>query len=241
MKFTPNLVVGVVLTLVGGVLVLDRLGLVEFQQALRLWPVMLVLFGISVIVDALRDDPDAATARYRRPIVGPGFVLVLVVVTVLVTRADQQRFVASGAPADPEMSLVAVMGRDDRVVLSPAFRKAQMTTVMGRTQLDLRRATLATDGEATVDVFGLMGGVEVYVPADWVVDIRAVAVMGASKDERRSADRRRREAGSEVPASPPAAAPPASAGLPDADAASPAPPRLVIRGTVLMGALVIKS
>lgn len=235
MKFTPNLVVGIVITLVGTVLLLDRLELLEMRQILHLWPVLLTLFGLSVIVQAWKGGTNGASASAGRPIVGPGFVLFLVVVTVFAVRADGQRFTRRGAPADTDISLVGIMGHDDRVSLSPAFRGARMTTVMGRTRLDLRKAALGPDGEATIDVFGMMGAVEVFVPEGWTVDVQAHAIMGGVEDKRNQSQTRVSQT--------------ADADQPDVErpsekASTASPPtaaRVVIRGLVLMGALVIRS
>jgi hypothetical protein len=235
MKFTPNLVVGIAITIVGIVLLLDRVELLAIRQVLHLWPVLLTLFGLSIVVQALKGERHGSTDAAGRPIVGPGLVLFLVIVSVIAVRTDGRRFSPSGTATDTDISVVGIMGRDDRVSLSPGFRGAQMTTVMGRTRLDLRQATLAPDGEAIIDVFGMMGTVEVIVPAAWTVDVQAHAIMGGTEDRRRP--RQGQEPASVAPGVAPGdlPAPPASGASP------PAATRLVIRGLVLMGALVIRS
>jgi hypothetical protein len=270
MKFTPNLVIGVVITLIGGVLILDRLDVVAVGQALRLWPVLLTVFGLSVIVQALRNDEDGQSAAGGgRPIVSPGLVLFIAVVSVLAWRTEGRSFMRRGEPVDAQQSLVGIMGRDDRIVLSSAFTGAEMTSVMGRTRLDLRKATPISDGTAVVDVFGLMGAVEIVVPAHWVIDSQAWAVMGGVDDKRRqqaraperdddAADERRdqsstaSDARSQTIDGTAGTVPPqgrdissqsvggSTTAAPDSLAA-PTPPRLVIRGMVVMGALVIRS
>lgn len=261
MKFTPNLVIGLVITLIGVILMLDRLGMLEISQALRLWPVMVTLFGVSIIVQAMRAETSTGNPAGGRPIVGPGFVLFLVVVSVLAWRTEGRSFVRRGDPADAQMSLVGIMGRDDRVSLSNAFSGAEMTTVMGRTRLDLRKATLKTDGEVVVDIFGMMGAVEVIVPETWTVDAQAWAVMGGVEDRRKQPARPKsgddigdsrgesavtpldgaasKTIGSTgVTRNPPASATLGATTTPSVPATQP---RLVIRGMVLMGALVIRS
>lgn len=266
MSFTPNLVVGLVITLLGAVLLLDKMALVEPRAILQYWPVLLTLFGVSVIVQALRGNTSGDVDGRGRPIVAPGFVLMLIVIWLVGTNASDRRLRGSGAPDDPELTLLAVMGKDERASTSSAFRGAQMTSVMGRTRLDLRQATVADGGEATVEVFGVMGATEVFVPEGWVVDVRATAVMGGVRDrrglaagnddddgDRRTRRERRRAARdgtttSAAPASPsPAPQPtetPATAMSPS-DAAVPltptSAPRLVLKGVIVAGALIIRS
>jgi predicted membrane protein len=52
---------------------------------------------------------------------------------------------------------------------------------MGGIQIDFRQA--AINGEGVIDLFVLMGGVEIKVPPDWVVSNQAIAVMGGAVDK----------------------------------------------------------
>ena len=93
-----------------------------------------------------------------------------------------------------------------------------VTNVMGRSELDLRAATMAPGAEATGEVFSMMGPVIVRVPPGWVVDTGGLpAAMGAVNDDRCPVSDK------------------------DAVASTGPPPRLVLRGLVLMGRLVIAS
>lgn len=269
MKFTPNLVVGGVITLLGASLLLDQLGAFDARSLLRFWPVLLMIFGVSIVVQALSGDGNGTPGPGRRPIVGPAFVLFFVIVWLVSSNASDRRFVATGASGDPEMTLVGIMGRDDRTSVSTAFRGAQMTSVMGQTRLDLRQATIAQDVGATIEVFGLMGAVEVIVPEAWTLDVQTTAIMGGVRDRRgdagdndddgddsRRTRRERRRAArehavvrgpgeSQSPASPsPTETAPAVIEPPASPTPSPAVPstaRLVLRGTVMMGGLIIRS
>ena len=76
------------------------------------------------------------------------------------------------------------MGRSDHVSRATTFRGADMTNVMGRTDLDLRDATLAPGDSASVQVFSMMGAVMLRVPSTWTVDTGAISAMGGVRDER---------------------------------------------------------
>jgi hypothetical protein len=52
---------------------------------------------------------------------------------------------------------------------------------MGGIEADLRPASTA-GGTAVIEVFVLMGGIEITVPPDWAVVNRAVVVMGGVND-----------------------------------------------------------
>jgi predicted membrane protein len=250
--FAPNAVVGLGLALMGVALLLDRAGILDAGQMLTYWPVLLILFGAAVMWQAIQGSDAAANGKRPRPIIGPGLVLILVIGSILGSQAwerrdrFEQRVSSEDAP-----SLFSVMGKTHSVSHSRNFKGGDVTSVMGGARLDLRDAMMAPGEEATVDVFGVMGEVEILVPEGWVVDVRVQPVMGGVKDSRpfqRSfdeVDRAERDADIGTPASP--GAPPAAADAKETATPVEAPgdgrpaPRLVVRGFVMMAALKIRS
>ena len=69
-----------------------------------------------------------------------------------------------------------------RRVTSPLFKRADFTVVMGGVEVDLRSASIA-GGEAVIDLFVVMGPVEILVPPDWTVVNQLVAVMSGVDDK----------------------------------------------------------
>jgi len=122
---------------------------------------------------------------------------------------------------------------DQRVSSATRFRGGDMTTVMGGCTLDLRPALLARGEEATLEVFALMGGLTLRVPEGWTVDVRAVPILGGVRDQRAGFGGRRQLKDGEVEANDA----PAAQGGPAEGAA----PRLVLRGFIMMGGLIIRS
>jgi hypothetical protein len=123
----------------------------------------------------------------------------------------------SGANADNTMAVFAVLGGVKRVSAAERFRGGEITTIMGGAHLDLRQAIIPPGEEAVLDIFALMGGCEIVVPPSWAVTTPLVPVMGGVDDKR---------------------LPP----LPGAtDGIVGKPPRLVLRGLLMMGGVEIKS
>jgi hypothetical protein len=54
---------------------------------------------------------------------------------------------------------------------------------MGGLEIDLRDASIK--GEAIIDIFALMGGVEMRVPEDWLIIIDGFPFMGGFEDKTR--------------------------------------------------------
>ena len=105
------------------------------------------------------------------------------------------------------------MGRAEHVSRATAFEGANVTNVMGRSELDLTQAILAPGATADVSVFSAMGSVVLRVPPTWTVDTGAVTALGKIADDRGT--------------------------LPKAEAEAVPAPRLVLRGLVLFGRVTI--
>jgi hypothetical protein len=120
--------------------------------------------------------------------------------------------------ADGGIRLYAVMGGSHGVNHASKFTGGEMTSLMGGSELDLRQATNAAGEDAAVEINVLMGGAVIRVPPGWKVVTDTLAVLGGVNDQRR--DR-------------------ATASGSAADSARP--PRLVLRGNVVMGGVVIKN
>jgi hypothetical protein len=46
------------------------------------------------------------------------------------------------------------------------------------------REAIPVAGQAVIDVFAVMGGLEIRVPNSWVIEVRATPVLGAIRDTR---------------------------------------------------------
>jgi predicted membrane protein len=73
--------------------------------------------------------------------------------------------------------LAAIFGGKELQSRATALRSASALAVMGGVEIDLRDAALDPGG-ATLDVTTILGGVDVTLPAGWVVDLRTRGIMG---------------------------------------------------------------
>ena len=132
----------------------------------------------------------------------------------------------SGAPAGTISSItdrsssngvhvVSVFGRGEHVSRATPFEGADVVNLFGRSEIDLRDATLAPGERRQLQVFSSFGAVVVRVPPTWVVDSGAVSAFGGINDDRSR--------------------------VPEADASTGPAPRLELRGVVLFGRMTIRS
>jgi Domain of unknown function (DUF5668) len=227
---TPQLVLGVFLLLVGVMLTLDRLNILDADLGLRFWPLLLVAVGGKLLAD--RSDPKSRFWGTVWVFVGlwlllnslglvrVGFwdlfwpVLIIFLGVSIIRQAYYRGQSTLKGTSSGGAHLAAILGESKRTVTDNPFEGGELTAFMGGCVLDLRQAVLPPGASATIDVFAMMAGHEVFVPNGWVVESRIVPIMGGVDDKR----------------------------LPSGDnTAVEGRPRLIMRGLVIMGGLVIKS
>ena len=93
---------------------------------------------------------------------------------------------SAGDPRDPSavLKVDVFMASVSRKVASQAFRGGEVVAVMGGGDIDLRSARMA--GEvARLEINLVMGGINLFVPDDWVVEYQGTPIMGGVEDTSR--------------------------------------------------------
>ena len=114
---------------------------------------------------------------------------------------------------DPEagsrnLTVSTVLGGVNRKIASNEFTGGTVSAFLGGVNLDFRDVEMKGN-EATLDIFAVMGGIDLLVPPDWIVESRVTPMLGGYEDKTR----------------------------PPKDAAR----RLILRGTVALGGLEVRS
>ncbi|WP_338844559.1 DUF5668 domain-containing protein [Massilia sp. W12] len=146
---------GAALIAVGAVLTMNRLGWLSFSWKI-IWPLMFMLGGLALIVRAVTDNADK-----------PGHT--------------PDGVAAQGGNDGSYVRASVLMGGIERRLNTPDFKGGRISAVMGGCELDLRLCDL--QGEATLDVQAVMGGVEIKVPMDWAVEMRGTPILGGFEDK----------------------------------------------------------
>ena len=202
-RVAPQLRVGLAAMLLGLLLVLENFGVVEARRLVRYWPLLLIGLGLVRLLKSLRSG--AGPSGHVLLAIGTGLLLVnlglvrvsQVLAVLLLATGAVMAWRAYNAPRRaPELALEpgqrlalsSLMSYVSRSNSSPDFRGGQTSAVAGYCEIDLRGARIQ-GGEAVLEIFAFWGGIEIKVPADWVVEARGTAVLGAFEDSsRRPAD-----------------------------------------------------
>jgi len=125
-------------------------------------------------------------------LIGPA-ILIWIGLTFL-TRSSRPRHVRFRQPRafGPEpftdssnfVHATVILGGFNRKCPSQQFRGGDLTAIMGGGKLDLRDAHIE-ENEAVLDIFTLMGGIEIQVPRDWIVEQRFTPILGGFEDRTR--------------------------------------------------------
>jgi hypothetical protein len=219
-------------------LVLGEGGWVSLEES---WPLIVIAFGLIVAlnggtrrrwhmpqppqppggpVDPTELRRGRRRHRHDRSLSPLAIVGTWIAIVVALQVSGVRSF--SEANASDRVRLVSVMARSEHISQATAFQGADISNVMGRSELDLHKATMAPGAIATVRVFSAMGAVVLRVPPTWTVDAGSVTALGGVRDDRGSVRDDR------------------DSPLERDDTAGPTP-RLVLRGLVMFGRLTITS
>lgn len=78
----------------------------------------------------------------------------------------------------------AILGGREHHNAIESFVGGEANAFLGGVQLDLRGSTM-TEATAVVEVFVMMGGIELFIPSDWVIINEVDVVMGGIEDRTR--------------------------------------------------------
>ena len=192
----------------------------------RTWPLLVVAIGVSMMFQAVTPAIDHADfpSRLRARQSGAPWILLAILLGAALSSGVGRNTYSRNTYEEGVLHVFSVIGRSTSHLSETTLTRGEVVTIMGGSVIDLRDLTIAPGETVTLDVFTLMGGSAISVPYGWIVDIQAVPVLGGIRDRRIPGDSEQDgavEPGSAVPAGP--------------------APHLVVRGTVIMGGLTIRS
>lgn len=181
---------GVGVVAVGVLALLDSLELINFSAIWSTWwPVLLLTAGVLMFISDRKNVWWAGIFA----VAGLGLLLdnlnavsfnvfslfwpaVIIAIGVSLLRQGRGPVVTSG-----DDNYFALMSGTETRNKNKDYKGGKVTAIMGGINIDLRDAAIKKS--ATLEVFALMGGVEVRVPQGWVVRSQAIAFLGGIENK----------------------------------------------------------
>jgi len=194
-----RLVFGLVIVTFGVIFLLDEMGILNASTVLRYWPVVPLGYGLMRLTGLWCRQHLVSGAIFT--MIGSWFLLraldvlpfglhdfwpiLLIGVGASLVMGGLGRVRGGGAAQSAStLNAFAFWSGIDRKVAATDFQGGDVTAIMGGHEIDLRPARMAGD-TAVIDLFVLMGGVDMRVPEDWAVTCEAIPVMGGVEDRTR--------------------------------------------------------
>ena len=144
-----------ILIVVGAGFLINNLDIVHIEIGNFIWPLILIVFGISLLVRAMENRSIRASGDPAIPTSKVG-----------------------------DLSHFAIFGGGKRRVDSADFKGGDLFAFFGGVDLDLSRGCIIPPaGEAVIEANAIFGGVELRVPESWRVDIQGMGIFGGFEDK----------------------------------------------------------
>jgi hypothetical protein len=193
---TSSLIAGLVLSVVGVALLLDRFGLVHVENIWRFWPLFLIVPGVIklskgpssrriwggflVFFGTLLLLHEFQYFPYGWNYLWPLFLVfggVLLMWQAFESKHDSQFFLGEDA-----VKVFSVFGGSEQHINSQTFRGGELVAVFGGYQLDLTQAEIEGT-QAVIDATSVFGGGEIRIPRHWNVVMKGIGIFGGYGDE----------------------------------------------------------
>lgn len=159
MTLKGNRRVGLVVIVFFSIFLLDNLDIIEIDSAI-LWPSLLVVIGLAIFFG--RGSGDKAKAEAKS------------------ADASAEAMTVDGSG---RLNVESTFSESSQSASGEGFTGGNVSATFGSAELDLRSSVMV-GGEATLNVSVMFGSVNLRVPADWAIDVRASVNFGHIETKR---------------------------------------------------------
>ncbi len=153
----------------------DSIQGVDSDFAYTYWPLLLILLGIGFILKVV-------LARHRKR-ERKSFRTNTADTTDTAEAANTAGNAGVGRGAGGRIEKEVLFGGSESIFLDPVFHGGRISAIFGGVVVDLRRTQLP-EGVTYLDVEAVFGGVELYLPDNWMVETKFHTVFGGLQDKR---------------------------------------------------------
>lgn len=189
-----RLLIGAAIVIFGTALLLNALTIIDTSSILQTWwPMLLIVGGIAMLVN------DSKNYLWSLAIIIVGvFVQLralgfyedinlwqviwpLVIIGAGISIAMGRSILPQSKVEAGSDDIMAFLGGSDQKNISENFTGSRVTAILGGAKVDLRKVTIKKN--ATIQLFTLMGGVELVVPRNVIVKNQTNAILGGVENK----------------------------------------------------------
>ncbi len=207
-----RLIIGIILILLGGILMMNTMGLMDWSVSYYIfsWKTLLILIGLVLLANKQRKTTGAVLVGLGVLFWIPSIfdidirlhqvfwpaVLIGAGIVVISRRGNisgqkswnkehwKQNFGGDAIYSDEYINDISIFGGGKKNVESKNFKGGNLTAVFGGSEINMVRTEMASEG-SVIDVFTMFGGTTLIVPNNWKIQIDAVSILGGLNDKRR--------------------------------------------------------
>jgi predicted membrane protein len=191
--------IGLAVISFGGIMLLGGLGIIDPWSLIHgYWPIPFIVIGIASFLQSRNWGtliwiavPAIVYAKQHRWIDFNIFILVPAILTMFAGGAILYRAFIGPLPrpqtvtqTDEYLRSFAIFSGTDLRPSSQLITGGEITSVLGGVKIDLSTADIPSEG-AVLDMFVVLGGVELHVPSNWNVKLELKSILTGISDERR--------------------------------------------------------
>jgi len=203
-RHSPTLISGVVAIVIGGLFLLDHVGILHIGNIWRFWPLILIFFGLRGLI--YPETRCASGGSARGVTIGSGIMLIwgvlllgatfgvlawtsmwawfLILLGVLLVWESYRPRPQGVPPSSGVLRPESVFASIQKTITDQQFESGTASAIFGSVELDFLQANMAGD-TAALEVNAVFGAIEVRVPMNWNVAIEAGAVFGSCENKTR--------------------------------------------------------
>ncbi|GAA0555369.1 LiaF transmembrane domain-containing protein [Chitinophaga japonensis] len=173
-----------ILTLLGAIFLVDRMGIWQFDFPRYGWPLGLVLIGIFMLIKRpYRKDRCFGRAGQHRWSAGTYKGSWSAGEYKGTWSADAPEGAVQPNPnSDDFLSVSSIFGGTERVVLTKNFQGGDVSAIFGGVEINLTQADF--NGQVVIETNAVFGGIELVVPSNWDVKLEVDTIFGGVEDKR---------------------------------------------------------
>lgn len=153
-----------IIVLVGVLLQLNRIGYIDYNAFQLFWPLVLILIGINIIFfsgNKSNNDGKESNHDFKETF----------------SNTRKKNFSSKNVSLDSKVDLFVMLSGLESNNQSQEFRGGKVSVMLGGIDLDLRGAKLS-ENEVYIEANAILGGIDIYVPDDWRVEITGTPILG---------------------------------------------------------------